>query len=392
MRKFRIAPLLLAGALTLSLTACGGGDAPADESPAGSEAAGVAVQVMTVESSAIATNNNVTGTVSADSESILMVATSALCTEVFFDAGDEVEKGDIICTLDLSSTLSSYSAARITYDSAVQSYNDQKAILDKQVQMAEDNLNDTKALFEIGAASQLEVDQADLNYQNAVAGRNSTLAQLEAGIQNAKSGLEQLDTALDNVDSMGNVVAPQSGTLVSLSAVEGSYVSSAAPVAVIDAPDQMKITAAVSEALVPKIAVGDSVDVTVSSIDASFQATVRTVERAANMQTRLYTVTFSVPEDVSGLVSGMFANVTFHTDVSENTIVIPTEAILTNGNIQYVFVVEDNTARYIEVTTGLNSTGVTEITSGLTAGQQLVTVGQSYLSDGDPVRIVSGEE
>ena len=35
--------------------------------------------------------------------------------------------------------------------------------------------------------------------------------------------------------------------------------------------------------------------------------------------------------------------------------------------------------------------GVTEVTSGLTAGQQLVTVGQSYLSDGDPVRIVSGE-
>ena len=45
---------------------------------------------------------------------------------------------------------------------------------------------------------------------------------------------------------------------------------------------------------------------------------------------RLYTVTLAVPAEVSGLLSGMFADVVFHTDVSENTIVIPSEAILTS--------------------------------------------------------------
>ena len=100
----------------------------------------------------------------------------------------------------------SYNAARIGYDSAVQSYQDQKAILDKQIAMAQDNVKNTKALLEIGAASQLELDQAELNYQSAVAGRNSGLAQLEAAIQNAKSGLEQLDLVLDDVDYDGNVV------------------------------------------------------------------------------------------------------------------------------------------------------------------------------------------
>lgn len=42
-------------------------------------------------------------------------------------------------------------------------------------------------------------------------------------------------------------------------------------------------------------------------------------------------------------------------------------------------------------TTGLTGNGVTEVTEGLTAGQQLVTVGQAYLHEGDPVRVVSGE-
>jgi RND family efflux transporter MFP subunit len=181
------------------------------------------------------------------------------------------------------------------------------------------------------------------------------------------------------------------GTIVSLSAVENSYISASSPVAVIDGVDQMKITVSVSEALVPKLTVGDEVDVTISALDTSFVGTIRAVEQSANVQTKLYNVTVSVPADVSGLLSGMFADVTFHTDTSVDAVVVPTEAILTSGDVQYVFVVEGDTARYVEVTTGLNGNGVTEVTSGLTAGQQLVTVGQSYLADGDPVRIVSQE-
>ena len=386
MKHQRILASLLAAGMALSLSACGGQEQQ-EEQPA----VGVAVQVETVTADTIATENKVSGKISADNESTILIATAAKCTAVYAQAGDQVQAGDILCTLDLGSSLASYNAARISYNSAVQSYQDQKAILDKQVSMAADNVNNTKALFEIGAASQLEIDQAELNYQNAVAGRNSALGQLEAGIQNAKSGMEQLDTALENVDQEGNVIAPQAGTLVTMNAVENSFISNTLPLAVIDGADQMKVTASVSETLVPKLAAGDEADVYVSAIDQTFSATIRSVERAANMQTKLYTVTLTVPADVGGLLSGMFADVTFRTDVSENAIVVPTEAILTSAGVQYVYVVEDGAARYVEVTTGLTGSGVTEVLSGLAEGQQLVTVGQAYLSDGDPVRIVTEE-
>ena len=377
---------LLACAMALALTACGGEEQVEDTVPAG-----VAVQVKTVTAGSIATENKVSGQVSADNESVILIASAAKCTAVYKEAGDTVQAGDKICTLDLGSTLSSYNAARISYQAAVQSYQDQKGILDKQVSMAEDNVANTKALFDIGAASQLEVDQAELNYQNAVAGRNSALSQLEAGMQNAKSGVEQLDTALENVDAEGNVLAPQSGTLVTMNATEGSYISNSMPLVVIDGADQMKVTASVSEALVPKISAGDSADVTVSAANKAFTATIRSVERAANMQTKLYTVVLTVPADVTGLMNGMFADVTFHTDAAEDTIVVPTEAILTSNGAQYVYVVEEGTAKYVAVTTGLIGSGVTEITSGLAEGARLVVVGQAYLADGDPVRVV-GEE
>ena len=391
MSEKRILSLVLAAATVLSLSACGSKEEASSSADAVNNA-GVAVQVEPVVLETISTENKVSGKVVADGEHTIMVAANAKCTAVFVEAGDTVEAGDIICTLDLASTLANYDAANIGYQSAVRSYQDQKAILDKQVQLARDNVNNTKALFEIGAASQLEIDQAELSLAQAVAGQASALAQLEAGIQSGKAGLEQLSLVLENVDGSGNVIAPASGTLVSLSAVEGGYISAAAPVAIIDGAEQMKITVSVSESLVPKLSIGDPVNIQVAAAGQSFSGTIRSVEKTANAQTKLYNVNVTVPAEVSGLLSGMFADVTFLTDTSVNTVVIPTEAILTSGDTQYVYVVEENAAKYVEVTTGLTGSGVTEVTSGLTEGQQLVTVGQTYLKDGQAVRIVSGED
>lgn len=385
----RFLSLTVAGAMALAMTGCQSKEE--DSSQQDDAAVGVAVQVQQVELSSIATDNNVSGKVAADSQTSIMVAAAAKCTAVYVEAGDEVKAGDKICTLDLASTIAAYNAAKITYDSTVNSYADQKAVLDKQIALYEKNLKDTKALFDIGAASQAEIDQAELTLMGAKNQRESALSQLEAGMQSYKSNVQQLDQVLQDVDSKGNVIAPVSGTLVSLSATENGYVSASMPVAVINGAEQMKITVSVSEALVPKLAIGDQADVVVSAAGAQFSGTVRSVEKAANMQTQLYTVTLSVPAEVSGLLSGMFAEVTFHTDRADGVITVPSQAVLTRGDTRYVFVVEDGTAKYVEVTLGMMGSGVTEVTSGLTAGQQLVTVGQSYLSDGDPVRIVSGE-
>ena len=352
--------------------------------------AGVAVQVQTVEAQDIASENTVSGQVTAGSETSVYVTATAKCTAVYVEAGDAVKAGDVICSLDMESSLAQYRAAEIGYTSAASSYSDQKNILDRQVALYEKNWNDTKALFEIGAASQSEVDQMELQYLSTKAQRDSTLAQLEASMQSAKSSYEQLALAMENIDSHGNVIAPVDGVLASLTASEGGMVSPSYAVAVIDGAEQMKVTVMVSEALVPKLAIGDTVTVRVSAADAEFEGVIRSVEKTANQVTKLYTVTVTVPAEVEGLLSGMFADVTFHTAVSESAVVVPSEAILTSSDRQYVFIVENDTAKRVDITTGLTGSGMTEVTSGLDAGEQLVTVGQQYLSDGDAVRVVEG--
>ena len=381
--KKKTITLALALGLALGLTACG-------EEETVAAPAGVAVQVQTVEAQDIASENTVSGQVTAGSETSVYVTATAKCTAVYVQAGDTVKAGDVICSLDMESSLAQYRAAEIGYTSAVSSYTDQKDVLDRQVALYEKNWNDTKALLAIGAASQLEVDQAELQYLSTRAQRDSTLAQLEAGMQSAKSSYEQLALAMENIDSRGNVIAPVDGVLASLTASEGGLVSPNYAVAVIDGAEQMKITVMVSEALVPKLSIGDAVGVSVSAADAEFEGVIRSVEKTANQVTKLYTVTVTVPAEVEGLLSGMFADVTFHTAVSSEAVVVPSDAILTSSDKQYVYIVDGDTAKRADITTGLTGSGLTEVTSGLAAGEQLVTVGQQYLSDGDIVRIVEG--
>lgn len=380
-KLYRVLAALLC--CTFVLTACGQEEVTKQTGPVG-----IAVQVETVLSDTIATENKVSGALSADNETMIMVASAAKCVAVYAKAGDTVKAGQKICKLDVDATLSNQSAAQISYRSAVQARTEQMAILDAQVALQQKTLDTTKALFEIGAASQIEVESAQLQLDSAIAQRNSTQNQLDAAVQQAKAGLEQLGMALDHMDNQGNVISPVDGTLVTMNAVENNYVSNTMPVAVVHGDNAMKITASVSEALVPHLNAGDVADVYVSAADKTFPATIRSVERAANMQTRLYAVVLDVPADVEGLIAGMFANVTFRTNVSENALIIPSNAILTSNDVQYVFVVEDNVAHRVEITTGLTGSGVTEVLSGLEEGQQLVTVGQAYLAEGDAVRIV----
>ena len=392
MKLKRIFPLVLAAALSLGLTACqpdgGEPDASGDDRNA---PAGVAVQVREVVLDTISTENKVSGQVVSNGQESVFVSVQAECTAVYVEVGDSVTEGQTICRLNVDSTLSSYNAASISYMSAAQSYQDQAAIFDSQIALAEKNLGDLKALFELGASSQIEIDQAELSLQSLKAQRSSTLSQLQAGMQSYLSNMEQLAAALENVDSQGNVTATVPGTVIALNAAEGGYVSPSAPVAVIDRVDQLEVSVFVSEALVTKLAEGDEVDITVSALDRALVGSIKKLNTTANVQTKLYSVTISVSGNTEGLMSGMFADVAFRTDTSADAVVIPTETILTNGSRQYVFVVEDNVARYVEISTGLAGSGVTEVTSGLAGGELLVTVGQSYLSDGDTVRIVSEE-
>jgi len=90
----------------------------------------------------------------------------------------------------------------------------------------------------------------------------------------------------------------------------------------------------------------------------------------------------SAPQE--GVVPGAMADI--HVLLETRTgLGVPTAAVVTRDNKKNVFVVENDTAKKVEVETGLESDGWTEIRAGLTENTPVITMGQHLVDDGTPV-------
>jgi len=87
--------------------------------------------------------------------------------------------------------------------------------------------------------------------------------------------------------------------------------------------------------------------------------------------------------------AGMFATVSLVTSARDNVPIIPRDAAIHTQGRWIAFVVdEDNVAHRRELEMGLESELLFEIRSGIYLGDRVVSAGQNFLADGDPVRIV----
>lgn len=124
-----------------------------------------------------------------------------------------------------------------------------------------------------------------------------------------------------------------------------------------------------------------------------FQAKVARVSPVVDATSGTFKVTVEVPDKSALLKPGMFGRFNIEYDRRVNTVLVPRAAILRDDDQASVFVVEDDIARRRVVTTGYSSGSALEIMGGLEAGDEIIVVGQSGISDGNSVRVVnrSGE-
>jgi multidrug efflux pump subunit AcrA (membrane-fusion protein) len=87
--------------------------------------------------------------------------------------------------------------------------------------------------------------------------------------------------------------------------------------------------------------------------------------------------------------AGMFATLSLVTLARKDVPIIPRTAVIQTYGSWIVFIAdEDNIARRRELELGIENEDVLEVVQGLHAGDRVIVQGQSFLSDGDPVRIV----
>lgn len=388
--------LSAAAAGLLLLSACGKADTPVQQAPVGT-----AVETQTVVRADMANESLISGQVVADRAVNIVPTVAGEVQSVGVTAGAQVTAGQVLFTIDTSTITSSYGSLQQSYaatksmtDTAIASARDAVPLARTAVTTAQTNYDNTMALFNIGAASQVQVDQARAQLDQA----QNQLSQAQAAVSQAQAQqqaqLAQIQSSMSQISAQasgGTVTAPCAGLVTAVNVTAGSMAGQSGPAVTIAEGGRTRISVQVSEELLGQLHVGDAAKVTVAAVSPEpFTAQIAQIAPAANPQTALYEVRLYTPSDAAYPI-GAFADVTFYVNQRPDAVSIPSEAILTDGQTQYVYTVTGDTAARVEIQTGVVGNGVTEVTQGLSGGETLVVKGQSYLSDGAAVRVVSGE-
>lgn len=381
---------ILAALLAASMALCAGCGSQTSDDGEEQTAAGTAVEVAEVTKGAMSTEYSVNGKVVADNEVQVFPMLAGQVLTLSVSEGDKVAKGQTLLNVDTSSVTSTMSSLRESYNATKTAT--EKAIENAQigVEQAQLAVENTEALLEAGAAAEQDLTKAKQGLAQAQAGVQQARAQQAASLAQIRASMDQINKQA----SYGTVTAPCAGTVTAVNVVQGGMASSAQPAVVIAEDSRVKINASVSEDVFAGLHTGDSAGVQISVLsDEVKSAKIVSLPAAANQQTNLYDVSVSVPSGTEPAI-GAFATVIFYTDRRENTLSVPTDCVLTgNDNERYLFTVDESgtTAARVTVETGLVGKTNTEITSGLNEGDRVVVKGQSYLSDGSAVRVVTSD-
>lgn len=193
------------------------------------------------------------------------------------------------------------------------------------------------------------------------------------------------------------VKAPISGTVTSFGPTLGTMVSQSYSIAKISDTDELQIKINVAERFISRINNGQGA---VVSFDAypgvEFNAKVFEVSPVLDTTSRTMLVKLKVTPADPRIRAGMFAKVRLITESIKDAVVLSSDAIIRRDGKPYVFTVsrtagseEKDSVSMVSVSEGLTVDNKTEIREGLKEGDLVVVKGQSLLTDGSKVKILS---
>jgi membrane fusion protein (multidrug efflux system) len=269
--------------------------------------------------------------------------------EIHFEEGTAVEKGAPLFTLDESV------------------YRAQLADAEAKLKLAEQTHQRTTQLFKNKYATAQSADEA-----------TSNLAVSTATVELARVQLEKT-----------RIVAPFSGIVGLRHVSAGEYITAGQALVNLEAIDPVKADFRVPEKFLPAIRVGQTIRIKVDAFPAdAFEGKVYAIDPRLDVAGRSLLVRAKVPNTDQRLRPGLFARVTVLLQLKEDALSVPEQALVPQGDDQYVFKIVGGKARMTKVVIGTRREGRVEIVDGLAAGDEVVTAGQLKIRDGSAVSIV----
>ena len=275
-----------------------------------------------------------------------------MVTALHFDSGAQVRKGQLLVQLNDSTQ-------------QAQLHHDQSTVALDKTKLAQQ-----ESLYKRHNTSQLALQEARTAY-----------AQAQAAVKSDRATLAKLQ-----------VRAPFDGHLGLRQVSLGQYVQTTTPVVDLQQWNPIYAVFQVPQQELARLATQQAVRLQVPGLDPhTFKGRITAIGTRVQSGTRNVRVQATLDNPGHALRPGMYGQITVRTGQADKVLAIPDSAISYNTYGQYVYVIEQGkhgpTVKERNVRTGDSRNGLTVISHGLKAGEQVVTAGQVKLHPGAKVNI-----
>lgn len=313
----------------------------------GGQSGPVPVKGEVVRSQTLSNTLHATGTLLANEEVELQCEASGKVTAIYFEEGKPVRKGQLLLKINDAELQAALKKA------------------ESRMKLATDMERRQKELLKKEGISEAEYDLSrnDLNAAGA------ELAQLKEQIRKTE------------------IVAPFDGNIGLKYISEGAFVTPSSRIASLQNVSSIKIEFAIPEQYISRIHNNTRIRFTTPGTDKVYEAIVYALEPKIDLQTRNITLRARCMND-GKLFPGSFASVEVILDDIKNALLVPTEAIVPVLKGQKVYVIKTDSIVEQKVETGIRTSNLIQIKSGLSAGDTIAITALMQLKKGSKVKIM----
>ena len=281
------------------------------------------------------------GTLRANESVVVKPEIAGRVDRIAFDGGSLVRKGALLVALD--ATVAAAEAEQIRAELA----------------LARSNYQRTADLAGQKFVSESARDQAASN-----------LKVVEAKLKLAEAKLAKTQ-----------IRAPFSGRLGLRNFSVGDFIREGAELVVLEDVSQMKVDLRLPERYLGQLRRGQALELEFDAYPGRrFGAVLEAIDVQVDANGRSVVVRGRMSNPDGLLRAGMFAKASLTLAQRANAVVVPEEALVPAGELQFVYRIEDGKAMRVRVRIGLRRDGKVEIVEGLRGGDQVVTAGQPRLT------------
>ena len=306
---------------------------------------------------------------------------NALVEEILVEEGDRVTKNQLLARLDDREIRNEHDQARIAVDQARLTLEQAEV----KARLSEANYRRSQGLVEQKLISPQEHDQTALANETDALGLKVAAQQRDGAVSRLEASRLQLDYTeiRSSIDGLITRRMIDVGGRVNVNE------------SLFDVEDVNPLWARIylPERELSQIRLGQPAELRMQAFpNETFTGSIKMISPTVDSESGTIKVTLEIARHRNVLRPGMFGTVHIATETRPSALVIPKRAIVRERDEDRVFIVDaEGRARKRTVEIGFREENDLEVTSGLSEGEAIVTVGQQGLNDGYPVSVLEWE-